>query len=480
MLTQCPQCQTTFRVTSEILHVADGQVRCGRCQTQFDALARLIEEDDAWNVQSARFLGAPLSASSGGPQQAGSQLSSAVRSRVKSGAKSGVESGVGPEAEFLEPSAKAFQEAFQADAPDEFRAGFEQPSSSFPSPAGTPTPAYEIDIGTTHEEITLEGRHIEISGTYKVVDRHGHATQEVREESFEEWAEIDDEDALAQERVWQSDDDARHAGTSERDATDPHPGAERDAADVPEDSGQYRMQTPGGTTQDDTAEAVAGFDAECGDGDVQDGDPLRQPPPARRPPWRDFDEPAVPAEDVDGDLLPMRKPRRRAWLWNMLCLPLILLLAAQALHSNRTMLARHPRIGAPLTQLYAALGMQLQPEWDLHAYEVRQWGIISDPQAPGTLRVRASMRNLANFAQPYPLLKLVLEDRWGDQVRAREFEPAEYLDPGTAPNRLLAPAQQANATIVIVDPGPDAEGFHFDVCLRGAAGPVCAADLPGG
>jgi hypothetical protein len=76
------------------------------------------------------------------------------------------------------------------------------------------------------------------------------------------------------------------------------------------------------------------------------------------------------------------------------------------------------------------------------------------------------------------LLKLVLEDRWGEQVRARAFEPAEYLDALIAPERQLAPAQQATATIAIVDPGPDAEGFRCDVCLRGAHGTVCAADLP--
>ncbi len=54
MLTQCPNCQTTFRVTTEILRVADGQVRCGRCQTQFDALERLIDENEAADVQSGR------------------------------------------------------------------------------------------------------------------------------------------------------------------------------------------------------------------------------------------------------------------------------------------------------------------------------------------------------------------------------------------------------------------------------------------
>ena len=101
-----------------------------------------------------------------------------------------------------------------------------------------------------------------------------------------------------------------------------------------------------------------------------------------------------------------------------------------------------------------------------------------DPASPGTLKVRASITNNAPFAQPYPLLRLVLEDRWGDQVRAREFEPAEYLDPGTAPDRLLGATQQTNATISIVDPGPDAEGFRFDICLQGKAGAVCAADVP--
>jgi hypothetical protein len=94
------------------------------------------------------------------------------------------------------------------------------------------------------------------------------------------------------------------------------------------------------------------------------------------------------------------------------------------------------------------------------------------------LKVRASLKNTASFAQPYPLLKLVLEDRWGERVREREFDPAEYLDPATAPDRLLGPEQQATATISIVDPGPDAEGFRFDVCLRGSKGIVCAADVP--
>jgi predicted Zn finger-like uncharacterized protein len=35
--TRCPRCATTFRVTAELLEVADGLVRCGSCDEVFDA-----------------------------------------------------------------------------------------------------------------------------------------------------------------------------------------------------------------------------------------------------------------------------------------------------------------------------------------------------------------------------------------------------------------------------------------------------------
>lgn len=44
MLTRCPQCATTFRVTPEQLKARLGRVRCGQCQTVFNALDSLVEE----------------------------------------------------------------------------------------------------------------------------------------------------------------------------------------------------------------------------------------------------------------------------------------------------------------------------------------------------------------------------------------------------------------------------------------------------
>ncbi|MGH8175569.1 MAG: DUF3426 domain-containing protein [Steroidobacter sp.] len=343
-------------MTSEILRVADGQVRCGRCQTQFDALERLIEESDAGEVESGRYLRPPRS-----------------------------------------PQAK---------------------------------PAIEVEEPITHEDVTLEGRHIEISGTYEVLDAAEGGKPRLMQEVTEEWVEIDDVDEAAP-----TEDEIDIA--DEFEAADGEEVEERDSeADEP---GQFA--------------------------------------PADR-----FEEDESRTHTAAAPEFEFLAPRRRAIapVWTWLAFPLVALLAMQALHHYRSVLARHPRIGAPLVSVYDALGLRLTPDWNLHAYEIRQWGVVSDPTTPGTLKVRASITNLADFAQPYPLLKLVLEDRWGDQVRAREFGPADYLDPGAAPDRLLAPAQKTNATIAIVDPGPDAEGFRFDVCLPGKRGTVCAGEVPEG
>lgn len=47
MLTRCTACATTFRVTPEQLKARLGRVRCGQCQTVFNALDSLVEEQSS-------------------------------------------------------------------------------------------------------------------------------------------------------------------------------------------------------------------------------------------------------------------------------------------------------------------------------------------------------------------------------------------------------------------------------------------------
>ena len=48
MFTQCPKCETIFKLSAEVLRAAAGEVRCGRCGEIFNALASLAEEPRAF------------------------------------------------------------------------------------------------------------------------------------------------------------------------------------------------------------------------------------------------------------------------------------------------------------------------------------------------------------------------------------------------------------------------------------------------
>ncbi len=45
LFTRCPQCDTTFRVTTQQLQASGGQVRCGHCESIFDAFATLTAQE---------------------------------------------------------------------------------------------------------------------------------------------------------------------------------------------------------------------------------------------------------------------------------------------------------------------------------------------------------------------------------------------------------------------------------------------------
>ena len=47
MFTQCPDCQTTFRVSAKLLQQAGGRVRCDGCGNAFNALESLADDKQA-------------------------------------------------------------------------------------------------------------------------------------------------------------------------------------------------------------------------------------------------------------------------------------------------------------------------------------------------------------------------------------------------------------------------------------------------
>ena len=62
MLTRCPACTTSFRVTPDQLKARGGKVRCGKCQTVFNALDSLVDTPQPPPAQPTATVPATASA----------------------------------------------------------------------------------------------------------------------------------------------------------------------------------------------------------------------------------------------------------------------------------------------------------------------------------------------------------------------------------------------------------------------------------
>ncbi len=157
---------------------------------------------------------------------------------------------------------------------------------------------------------------------------------------------------------------------------------------------------------------------------------------------------------------------------------LVLALIAQVVHHYRADLADSPALHGPLTALYRDLGAPLEPRWNMASYEVRQLGASTDGAA-GNLVVRASISNRANHDQPLPLLRVVMQDRFGNRVAARDLAPPEYLGRGAPQVTLLGAGQRVDVQVALQDPGQIATGFEIDACMPGHDHTVLCANDPG-
>jgi predicted Zn finger-like uncharacterized protein len=167
---------------------------------------------------------------------------------------------------------------------------------------------------------------------------------------------------------------------------------------------------------------------------------------------------------------------RPQWQWAAGSALLMLILFAQIINHQRDALATDPRLSKSLSAVYTALGVQLTPRWDLRAYDVRQLGATVEAGATGAITVRASIRNAGTRPQPLPLLRVTLQDRFGNRLASRDVLPRDYLPSGMSPAASLAKDQRIDAELAFVDPGASAVGFELDACLPLGGGIVCAND----
>lgn len=152
-------------------------------------------------------------------------------------------------------------------------------------------------------------------------------------------------------------------------------------------------------------------------------------------------------------------PRR--WLLPSLIAGLSLLLALQWMLADRARLAADARWRPFVVELCGVLRCNL-PAWrEPSAFVLMDRDVRPHPAMPGVLRVSATFRNDARWAQPWPELVLTLSDVDGRAAGTRAFKADEYL--GNVPTqKVLASGQTATVRLEILEPTPHVVAFAFD------------------
>ena len=149
---------------------------------------------------------------------------------------------------------------------------------------------------------------------------------------------------------------------------------------------------------------------------------------------------------------------RGRWRWPLIAL-LALLLGLQILLADRARLAADPGWRPLLENLCGALGCTL-PAWHEPTAFLMLDRQIRPADTPGALRVDATFRNDARWAQDWPALQLALSDADGRVLGSAVFTPEQYL--GAAPATRLAPGQSAQASFLVREPAPGTVAFSFE------------------
>ena len=428
MFTVCSKCNLRLTVTATDLRAAQGYVRCGRCHNVFNALAALADD----------------------PARRGEQAAAAdAQSRAT-----------------LKPQEPPEESPKQAPA-----------SESQEDHASTDTSLEFNPASTNINEVFIEAAPNEGTGTFESIVLVSEEPEEAEEES---------DPVIAPQAL----STPVPAATG---VTDVH--KLRDALADPQ---LLRPATPEPAPEPAPAAAVAPAARQPDPVDVEisfTDTSLEPAPAAAETPGVDAAAAAEIASALRANEAPAMRPapaqptpileeakQPRAgvprWAQVGAAALLVLCLMTQVIHHYRADLADTAALRGPLTALYQDLGMPLEPRWNMASYEIRQLGASADGAA-GHLEVRASISNRATRDQPLPLLRVVMQDRFGNRVAARDLKPAEYLGRGAPQVSLLGAGQRIDVQVAMQDPGQVATGFEIDACMPGHDHTVVCANDPG-
>ncbi|WP_374439406.1 DUF3426 domain-containing protein [Pseudomonas panipatensis] len=482
-ITQCPHCQTSFRVNQAQLGAANGAVRCGACLKVFNAPQHMQGTRSASPSSPSEPVRPPVSGPASLPSSSTAAAAPAQAARPEQPAPAATQPPARPSGATLGwPLAPhAARHATDAPAPAPAPAKpVEAPASASAKGADETLWIHDdLDLDSLNldeelaklDELELSQEFRELKGAPTPSEALLGERAESRDPHDERWAEAllrDEQQAAPGGRQ-----EPRLGRIEEAAEERPEPRLE------PSASAEPVLAAKAAEPEADDEEALPALSARRDDDDeVLDAD--EEPEQSQEPPLESSAETAEaehetraePALRVDSlrELndeplqLDWQKPKGR-WGRRILWLLLILLafagLAAQYIAYHFDELAREDTYRPWFAQLCPELGCSLPSKVDVDQIRSSNLVVRSHPDFNGALVVDAIIYNRASFSQPFPLLELRFADLNGQLIASRSFKPSEYLGGELAGQTEMPPQTPIHISLDILDPGPKAVNYSL-------------------
>lgn len=510
LLTQCPHCQTSFRVSTAQMNAAHGLVRCGSCLGVFSASAHeiRIRTPDGYLVEELEPDDDPEQSFSESSPETDSLAATIELPEEDLPLPIDAVTEVAAEQQDLADHAQTalIAPAFFADEVDDDALFIRVPSAAAPNPP-TPEeyeseesypkdsaieeyateefeePLPELDVLEEFDSDEPEPEQPEEAEPeeYEVEVNDGYSVADGTKDEPPSWH--DDNDPVVTLGDMQLDDD--YEDDDESSSMPEH--AEEEYAD--EDSDDYADDeySEDEEHEQDNYPAEPAYDEEPTEAHVNP-EPLavatvRQPPPisdtiTAAPDKRGLHQrlSALTANDgfdpVDDDQLDaldtlpvtitqnddMRGRLVQAAL-AVAALLLLLALPLPWLYAKRDTLASHPRFAfmAPLVCKFFTCAQQTN--LDLASIYSQQLLVRSHPRYQDALEVSFIFRNDSTLPRPFPLVELAFSDLSNNLLANRLFKPQEYLPPELRQLSEMPAQSTVQVTLELQDPGKEAVNY---------------------
>jgi predicted Zn finger-like uncharacterized protein len=469
-VTQCPHCQTSFRVSHAQLSVARGTVRCGSCLQVFNAAKQLLEQRAGTSLQPptatpmATTLETPLETPVEKPVE---QPSTPLHN---------------PDSLETKPQILATQSLMV------------KPPAPMPVKRAAPNVDVDsLDLDDLDLELArLEQREIQLPESFgrSHTARDGDdvesfsARRDEPDVAPESWSQGTDRDDVERLPELRADVVEAHPGHREQfderapldEALDPRerhrtePSFSLSPDDLHDEPDRHHSLKHVEPDDQPPSERFSALDTHDDNEHLHVHlDDEDEPPRDRTIGKRGRNEPGVRDQallDLTDDPLQLswQKPKPR-WgrrlLWMLLILIALGALAGQYIAYHFEELARQDQYRPIFTELCPTLGCKVPSKVDIKLLKSSNLVVRSHPEFQGALIVDAIIYNRASFSQPFPLLELRFADATGQLIASRRFKPGEYLSGELAGKDEMPPQTPIHIALDVLDPGPKAANYSL-------------------